>query len=262
MPRHRFTDRLVADRQARSEDLAPVRSHAPEIAGRAGRRRAVPSLVRGGPFFRLERRLHLASRDPGTVAKRGLLALSIAWLPIVLMAVFDRLVSGTWDPLMTRSEVHVRLLLVLSLYLCGEASLEDRIDRTCAHLITTRTLPAATAETWQRRLARLRSLRDHRWPSSSSSAIRRLLGLLLASVGLVSRPAPRFTTRARMARNSASWQCTPVGSPSLRLRRCSSLLVRQRRRYPAWSLVRVARGRQGWFPEESFPSLPGAAARR
>ena len=70
---------------------------------------------------RLERALHL-----GTLRRRILAAITVGWLPFVLLGLAERLFHGTNDLLLADPAAHVRILIALPLLLLAEHDLEAR----------------------------------------------------------------------------------------------------------------------------------------
>ncbi len=117
------------------------------------------SLTQGGPLFRLEACLHLL--EPKRVGPRLLAAVfGLTWLPLILLALPQLTAEGTWDPLLVRSEVHVRLLVSLVLFLSGEIVLEQRGRTLTRYLRSEGFVPDDKLVYWHRALLRLQQLRD------------------------------------------------------------------------------------------------------
>jgi hypothetical protein len=71
--------------------------------------------VGGGPVDRLEHRCGLRRDDVRDPAREAVAFVVLAWLPLIVFGVVQRLVSGAWDPLLGRFEVHVRALVAAPL---------------------------------------------------------------------------------------------------------------------------------------------------
>ena len=104
--------------------------HAHEALGSA-MRTADFSLVQGGPMYRLWLRLGLASDPIGLVRRRILLAVLLAWLPLLLLSAVE---GRAWPgsaviPFLLDVEAHVRLLLVVPFMIVAEVIAHRRMRR-------------------------------------------------------------------------------------------------------------------------------------
>ncbi|MEY4577614.1 MAG: hypothetical protein RL701_2317 [Pseudomonadota bacterium] len=133
--------------------MASTSERIPTVAGEF-------SFTRGGPLFRLERLLGLVPQRDRFPPRLLVSALSLTWLPLLLLALPERLYSGEWDPLITRSEVHVRLLGSLAIMLFGELVLDERGRAMTQQLARTDVIPKEARFVWQHTLARLAHMRD------------------------------------------------------------------------------------------------------
>ena len=80
------------------------------------------SLVLGGPLYQLLRKAHLDDDAGQLVRRRATVIVLLAWLPLLLLAVFE---SGAWGwsgslPFLKDIEMQVRLLLALPLLVVAE----------------------------------------------------------------------------------------------------------------------------------------------
>jgi hypothetical protein len=78
----------------------------------------------GGPFYRLMQSLPW---KPGEdVLRTSLLLVAIGWLPLIAIALVDRIFTGTLDPIVLDPPIHVRLLIAIPLFLVAQAVLDER----------------------------------------------------------------------------------------------------------------------------------------
>ncbi len=118
------------------------------------------SLTRGGLLYWVMQRLRLQA-DLGNLRTRFvLLSLCLAWLPVMALLVLQRIVHGTWDPLLTRTELHMRMLLSLPLLLWGEWFFERRVKSVHRQLITHGLIAEQDLPRWFATLGRLVRIRD------------------------------------------------------------------------------------------------------
>lgn len=123
------------------------------------------SLTRGGPWFGLQRKFHLEPRSGKAMGLRfAWVIIFVTWLPLVLLGTPSSLHVGRWDPLLLRSEVHVRLLGALPLILLAEGLLEQRVAAVTRALFDPEVLPAAQHPSLRESFLRLARTRDARLP--------------------------------------------------------------------------------------------------
>lgn len=77
--------------------------------------------TRGGPVDGLEHRVGLLRDTPGDPARQAVAFVLVAWAPLIAIGIADRLMTGAWDPLLGRFEVHVRCLVAAPLLFVAEA---------------------------------------------------------------------------------------------------------------------------------------------
>src|SRR4029077_12319238 len=99
-----------------------------ESIGPAGATAALPefSLVAGGPLYRIMRRLKLADSALGGLDRRILVALLIAWLPLLVLTMAEgHAWSGVKVAFIPDGSLHLRLLLAIPLMLAAESVIHD-----------------------------------------------------------------------------------------------------------------------------------------
>lgn len=152
--------------------------------------RSAFSLTHGGLLFRCERRLGIAPVRARGVRRLTLALIGITWLPIMVLALAERAITGAWDPLVERTEVHVRLIVVFALLVLGERALEERAAAIAARLARGGLLAPESASRWRSTLAQVASLRDAWWPEASV-----LVAVYLAMVGSLLGVVPEWVLR-------------------------------------------------------------------
>jgi hypothetical protein len=118
------------------------------------------SLAGGGPLFRLEQRLELLSARHGVGLRVFSCLLAITWAPLLLLGSLDRVLSGTWPALITRSEVHLRMLAALGLFCLAEALFAQRVEELAEHLARADLLAPAARSRWAATVTRVLRWRD------------------------------------------------------------------------------------------------------
>jgi hypothetical protein len=106
------------------------------------------SLVLGGPLYQVWRRLFLTGPALELVARRMITIPAIAWLPLLLLSVYERFVAGRAVPVpfIYDLEVHARYLVAIPLLLLAEIVVHQRIRGVVRNfvdtgLVTSETLP-------------------------------------------------------------------------------------------------------------------------
>jgi len=120
--------------------------------------RAGPSLFRGGPFYRAQLTTGLVKEGEWNHAKRVIIAVAVAWVPLVLLtAIFNRagLVS-----LLTSYRVYSRLFIAVPVLLIGQTIMESRFRMVVQAIIDAHLLGDADLERMNKILASLIRLRD------------------------------------------------------------------------------------------------------
>ncbi|MFT3922415.1 MAG: hypothetical protein QM778_07775 [Myxococcales bacterium] len=118
------------------------------------------SLTRGGLFFRLAGRFKLLPRSGQLGTRLVLGAAGLCWIPVVLLVLLEHFTTGSWDPLFTRTELHVRMLFSLTLLLWGEWFFEQRVRSTSRHLLDHDFIPEAKQASWREVIIKVLRVRD------------------------------------------------------------------------------------------------------
>ena len=86
------------------------------------------SLMRGGIFYSLQRRLRLINDNDSRVVTRAILFAAVTWMPLLVLAVVAHgsLVNETSRSLLTDIPVYVRFLLVVPILILAENLVDDR----------------------------------------------------------------------------------------------------------------------------------------
>jgi hypothetical protein len=124
----------------------------------------------GGPLYRAEQATHLLRLRALIVA-----AIALSWVPLMLLALAQRLITGHGEPLLRDLSVHVRLLVALPLFLVNERLLDYSCHEAVARIFGEHFIPAVEQA---RARAALRSA--ERWRDAAGPEAL-LLALALAS---------------------------------------------------------------------------------
>lgn len=120
------------------------------------------SLIRGGPFYRVQRATRLIASDRWNLGERVTLAIAIGWLPLLLM-------TGLFHPHSIRSllsdyRVNARMLIAVPILLVGQVVMETRFRMIVQHLRQAGLLDAKGLQQMDGIIGNLRRWRDSLWP--------------------------------------------------------------------------------------------------
>lgn len=120
------------------------------------------SLIRGGPFYRLQRTTHLIESDRWNLGRRITFAVAVGWLPLVLM-------TALFHPAALRSlimdyRVTARMLIAVPILLLGQVVMESRFRMIVQHLRQSGLLDAAGVAQMDVIIGKVRRWRDSLWP--------------------------------------------------------------------------------------------------
>lgn len=120
------------------------------------------SLIRGGPFYRVQHATRLLPSDRWNLGRRITLAVSIGWLPLVLMtAIFH---PHALRSLLFDYRVNARVLIAVPVLLIGQLVMENRFQLIVQHLRESGLLDADSAAQMDAIIGKLRRWRDSLWP--------------------------------------------------------------------------------------------------
>ncbi len=158
------------------------------------------SLVRGGPFFRLQCALGLG---PGRARRPLLIRLfaltAIAWLPVAIGAlVSGRAWSNTPEPLYQHFGIHARCLIAIPLFVIAEGLAERVLPELMRYFVRSGLVGPGELEPFRAVLRSFAALRDSSWGRAL------LLGMMLmTTVG---------TAFVAKHHEEVSWAVTQQGS--------------------------------------------------
>lgn len=111
------------------------------------------SITRGGPWYRLMRRMHLLT-SRGDQRWRALVL--FAWLPVTVVALIPLVLDDRVDPVLVDVSVHARFLVALPLIVLAERTLERRCRSSVRQLRAGRFASRANLDEILDRAERLR----------------------------------------------------------------------------------------------------------
>lgn len=174
---------------------------------------AAVSLVRGGPFYRLQLALRLIRPNQWNLGRRITVLIAVSWLPLVIITMFSN--PAGLHSLLVDSRVYARLFIAIPALIVGEVLMDSYFDAVLAQIRQTGLLNAADGTSMDRVLTNLMRLRDAFLPE--------LIILILAGVSVyVATANPNvLDTTLWLGRRSgdsyrftaAAWYGVVVGAP-------------------------------------------------
>jgi hypothetical protein len=162
----------------------------------------------------------------------------VTWLPVALLALGERLVTGHFPPVVLRFEPHVRLLVTAPLVLMAGQVIRERIDRCMRELVESGYVRARERSRCDELIASARRMRE------SSLVVPTLALFAIASLGFM-EPLPEGSLW------SARWEHF-VGLPLFRF-----VLLRQLWRWLVWARFLAGVSRLDLALVASHPDLGG-----
>jgi hypothetical protein len=116
------------------------------------------SLVRGGPFYRIQKGIRLLTAQGWNLGPRILLAVGIGWVPLVILTLLFK--SGTIVDLLRDYTVNVRMLIAVPVLLFGQVVMENVFRMIVHHIRAADLLPSSEQVKMDRTIGHLLRLRD------------------------------------------------------------------------------------------------------
>jgi hypothetical protein len=117
-----------------------------------------PSLIRGGPFYRIQEAARLIRPNEWNLIRRVTFAIGLGWLPLILITAFFN--TGSFVSLLKDYRVHSRMLIAVPVLLLGQLLLESRFRMVVAHIRNADLLEPKDLARMDDMIAKLRCLRD------------------------------------------------------------------------------------------------------
>ncbi len=120
------------------------------------------SIIRGGPFYRVQRITRLIGADSWNFGRRLTLALAVGWLPLVLAtAIFN---PAAVRDLLGDYRVAARMVIAVPVLLVGQLLMESRFRMIVHHLRAINVLGPPQREQLDSIIANVLRWRDSLWP--------------------------------------------------------------------------------------------------
>ena len=156
------------------------------------------SLVLGGPLYQLYRRSHLSGDSLELLYRRVIVITSIAWVPLLLLSLWERLAGRVVDVSFVRDvEVHARFLVALPVLIFAELIVHSRLTPAVRRFVERRIVIPEDLPRFDRAIESAVRLRD-------SVAVEIGLLVLVYTLGF-------WLWGSRVAINSATWYADPGG---------------------------------------------------
>jgi hypothetical protein len=119
------------------------------------------SLIRGDPYFRIQRALGLIPREGLGVARRAIFLALFSWLPIAVWAgLRNRMLGGDVEPLLKHFGVQVRCLVAIPLFIIAEGLAHNVISHLVPFFVTSGVVPPKAEPDFHRLVERIARFRD------------------------------------------------------------------------------------------------------
>lgn len=120
------------------------------------------SLIRGGPFYRVQHAARLLPSDRWNLGRRITLVIAVGWLPLLLMTALFH--PHELRSLLADYRVNARLLIAVPILLIGQVVMETRFQMIVQHLHNSGLLDNQGQAQMDAIVRKLRHWRDSIWP--------------------------------------------------------------------------------------------------
>jgi hypothetical protein len=129
-----------------------------KIEHNADSRLSDDSLIRGGPFYEVQRVTRLIQPDQWRFKRRIAFAISIGWVPLLLITLMFE--PGAVMSFLRDYRIHARMLIAVPVLLLGQGLLESQFRTVVKHLRNARLLADSDLGYTDELMVGLRRLRD------------------------------------------------------------------------------------------------------
>jgi hypothetical protein len=120
------------------------------------------SLIRGGPFYRVQHATRLLPSDRWNLGRRITLAIAVGWVPLLLMTAL--FYPNALRSLLSDYRVNARMLIAVPILLLGQVVMETRFRMIVQHLREGGLLDAESLVQMDAIISNLKRWRDSIWP--------------------------------------------------------------------------------------------------
>jgi hypothetical protein len=169
------------------------------------------SLVRGGPFYRIQQALGLIRPNRWNLGRRIAVLIAIGWLPLLLITAFSN--PKALPSFLVEYRIHARMLIAVPALLLGELFMESRFRAVLAHLRRSGLLEAPDLAYMDGVVATLARLRDAYLPELAV-LILLIVHTVLSYKGLIdATPWVGQGTAPNIRLTAAGWYAVVVSAP-------------------------------------------------
>jgi len=131
------------------------------------------SLTQGGPFYRLQLRLGHAHEERARVLHRALLAIVIAWLPLLVLSIIQGSAYGKQlqIPFLHDFAVNVRFLVALPILILAESKIDSHWRLLVLHFLKSGLVKEPELPSFEAAIQRVTRLRDSLLPEAIIAAV-------------------------------------------------------------------------------------------
>ena len=165
------------------------------------------SLVLGGPFFQLLRKVHLTGNALELIKQRTIIIALVAWLPLFILSFINGQAWGEGSklPFIEDLEVHIRFLIAMPLMIIAELVVHQRMQVVVKEFGERNLIPASATEKFNHAITSALKLRNSKFAEGFILAITYVIGYNLV-------------WHQSMAVDSTAWYSEPaVGKSNLSL---------------------------------------------
>lgn len=172
--------------------------------------RSDPSILRGGPFYRAQLAAGFIKEGEWNHTKRVIIAVAVAWLPLVLLtALFHR--EGLTS-LLTSYRVYSRLIIAVPVLLIGQQIMESRFRMIVRAIIDARLLSEQDLRRMDQIIATLIRLRDSLVPEALVAVLLVVHTIIAARSEVDAVPWLANATPTGLRLTAAGWYAMLVSS--------------------------------------------------
>ena len=171
------------------------------------------SLIRGGPFYRLQQSTRLIAPDEWNVGRRITFVIAVAWVPLVLMKLlFNR---GSLTPFLRDYGMNVRVFIAVPVLIAAQPLMESIFRKMVNHIYAARLLDDEDLPRMDELLARLVRLRDSWLPEVIILLLVAVRTMFIYQTQLPQYPWMTYGTGNDLHLTLTGWYALLVSAPIL-----------------------------------------------
>jgi hypothetical protein len=165
------------------------------------------SIVLGGPFFQLLRRMHLSGSALELIKLRVSVLVSLAWIPLLLLSLLSGQAWGSGLDLtfVKDLDVHIRFLIAMPLLILSESVVHERMLSVVGQFEERRLIPAVDATKFNRAISSALRLRNSYLAEALMVVIAYVIGYQFVWKQSMALDATAWYSDPTVTRGSLSW---------------------------------------------------------